>query len=158
MTDRKENPTTNCSNSSNDIKDFKIDKVYRKNELFNTDFAAEFTGGVRYVSVSLPRVRWLEKDSDCQYTKLKEEELPENKRRAISSVLRAGRRSKFDKRGRTPAPKWTEEEDKLVLRLKGQGLLFEEIAIKCGRSRKAIMQRLRKLDQESKSKTSKRRK
>lgn len=124
-----------------------IDRVYRKSDAANTDYSADIAGGSRCLPISLPRVRWLEKDPDCPY------DLVENLKKAVEQPkpeLPNGVRFKNSYRrsrgSRKPAPRWTPEEDAIALQMRAKKIPEEEIAIKCGRSRKAVMQRLRLID------------
>lgn len=150
--------STKSSNTFAENDQLQIDKVYRRWDAENTEYSSDIAGGVRYVPVSLPRVKWLENDPDCPYTLAEEVNKPvEPPKPVVPPGVIIKRRQAKARSVRTPAPKWTEEEQKLLIELHKKKVPEGEIAIKCGRSRKAIMQRLRLIAAEEKSKGNKRR-
>lgn len=142
MTSPKEPPSKNSTVSS--IDELKIEKVQRKVEFFNTEYSSDYGGGIRHVPVSLPRVKWLENDPECPYILVSESSAPLVPPPAeVTKGVR--RRMWLNQKARAPAPRWTKEEDKLILSMKKSRLSAEDMAIKCGRSCKAVKQRLRVL-------------
>ena len=152
-------PSTKSSNTSADDAPLQIDKVYRRWESENTEYTSDMAGGVRYVPVSLPRVKWLESDPDCPYTLVEEATKPVEPPKPVvpPGVVLKKRSATRMGAARTSAPKWTAEDHNLLIELHKKKVSETEIAIRCGRSRKAILQRLRLIAAEEKAKGNKRR-
>lgn len=108
-----------------------------------SDYSSDVAGGMRHVPVSLPRVRWLESDPECPYEPATD--TPEVKKSSLPIVpdgVIIKKRTRRNPRPSVPAARWTEAEDKILWEIKDTKTP-EEMALKLGRSRKSILQRLR---------------
>ena len=117
-----------------------IDKVYKQNWIETKSLALETTSGNKISPVSLPRVKWLERDPDCKYQPAPDA-ATENSELEPIPVL--GRRQHKN-------VKWSPEEDLLLLSLLKQRMPESEVASKLNRTVKSILGRLNRLGYEHK--------
>lgn len=114
--------------------ELQLEKVYKKGWAEARVLASESTSNNRVVPVSLARVKWLERDPDCEY-QLVCDEIIEPQEKAPSIRL-TGQRSNV---------KWNKDEDTILLAMMKQKIPKIEIAQKLSRTVKSIVGRLIRL-------------
>lgn len=117
-----------------DDPEIKLEKVYKKGWAESRVLFSESTSNIRVVPVSLARVKWLERDPDCEYQLVIEE--PVELQEKLVPIRLTGQRSNT---------KWNKQEDTILLTMMRQNIPKIDIAKKLSRTVKSIVGRLIRL-------------
>ena len=133
-------------NSSGSDPNLATDKVYKKDWIETRSLALETTSGNRLMPISLPRVKWLERDPDCKYLPVLDVPISIEPIREPPIFIRRQRKN----------VKWNREEDLVLLSMMKERIPRAAIALKLNRTVKSLVGRLHRLGYEN-NKTDKRR-